>query len=274
MSNKKKYDFNKSSKKAIKEYKKSVMTDMGITWWQKTPVIIGLTVFLSCMDAISMYMIFSESINENPILLFMCTFGIALVLNFIPLIMGKLYKEYYYGLNGVKKLHLVFLAVSFGVIYLSTFWIRMVEKDSLISSSSTIVSKYADVQNVNQNEAIALAVILGLSPLITSVINFFLGSLSSDSIKNRIIDKKIRIFEYEYKLAYLNACLIEVDNINLDSVNKLDIERKNAREKMLIYEENELKLHARNILAGELKDPFIVDSIIQDEFEVVQKTEF
>lgn len=57
--------------------------------WMRSYVVYPLIIFLSLMDAATLYDIFFRMSNVDEWILYLLTFGVAVVLNFIPLVLGR-----------------------------------------------------------------------------------------------------------------------------------------------------------------------------------------
>lgn len=259
------------------EYRKNEAKIMTIeqAWWQKTPVIISLTLILSAMDAMTLYTVFDAVMVESQFIGIMYTFGIALLLNFIPLIMGKLLKDYFYKRNGTKLWSVISLSVVFVVLFATVFWLRFETRElnfSGIESSmtSTVNSAMSDSQtDVNDAVSISLACLLGISPLITSIVNLYLGYMSTDPLKQEIAQRKDYALRLAERQGYLMACKKELESFSTENFVFLEEEHKESYFKKLKAEEERLKVLARLKLAEALKNAEEITTVTDTAINIV-----
>ena len=246
-----------SSHNGFAEYRKNEAKIMNVeqAWWQKTPIIISLTLILSAMDAMTLYTVFDTVMVESQLIGIMYTFGIALLLNFIPLILGKLLKDYFYKRNGTKLWSVIALSVVFMVLFTIVFWLRFETRElnfSGIESSmtSTVNGTISDSQaDINDTVSISLACLLGISPLITSIVNLYLGYMSTDPLKQEIAQRKDYALMLAERQGYLIACKKELAKNIIETL-------KPIREKRKYYEER----------------PELIDEILKNGTEKARKT--
>ena len=93
--------------------------------WMRGFIIYPLIIGLSCMDGVTLYEVFfkmTESAEKEA--LYLLTVGIAVVLNFIPLVVGRYIHYHRYGMNGVKLWMIVGLIIVFFLLFFATFYLR------------------------------------------------------------------------------------------------------------------------------------------------------
>ena len=93
--------------------------------WMRGVIIYPLIIGLSCMDGVTLYEVFfkmTESAEKEA--LYLLTVGIAVVLNFIPLVVGRYIHYHRYGMNGVKLWMIVGLVIVFLLLFFATFYLR------------------------------------------------------------------------------------------------------------------------------------------------------
>ena len=96
--------------------------------WMRGVIIYPLIIGLSCMDGVTLYEVFfkmTESAEKEA--LYLLTVGIAVVLNFIPLVVGRYIHYHRYGMNGVKLWMIVGLVIVFLLLFFATFYLVWME---------------------------------------------------------------------------------------------------------------------------------------------------
>lgn len=160
--------------------------------WMKGFVIYPLIIFLSIMDGLTLYDVFFRLTSvSSEASLYVLTVGVALVLNFIPLVVGRYIHYYRYGMNGVKRWMIVALVAIFFVLFFATFYLRWEARDA-DGGGAGILDKVIDVQEGDKAESpedgqnTAFTLLMGVIPLVTSAVNLALGYMISDPVKRRL----------------------------------------------------------------------------------------
>ncbi len=266
-----------SSQNGFAEYRKNEAKIMNIeqAWWQKTPIIISLTLILSAMDAMTLYTVFDTVMVESQFIGIMYTFGIALLLNFIPLILGKLLKDYFYKRNGTKLWSVIVLSVVFMVLFTIVFWLRFETRELNFSGfessmTSTVNGTISDSQaDINDTVSISLACLLGISPLITSIVNLYLGYMSTDPLKQEIAQRKDYALMLAERQGYLIACKKELESFSIENLEILEEGCKDSYLKKIKADEERLKILARLKLAEALKNAGEITTVTDTAINIV-----
>lgn len=93
--------------------------------WMRGFVIYPLIIGLSCIDGVTLYEVFfkmTESAEKEAV--YLLTVGVAIILNFIPLVVGRYIHYHRYGMNGVKLWMIVGLIIVFFLLFFTTFYLR------------------------------------------------------------------------------------------------------------------------------------------------------
>ena len=244
-------------------------------WWQHPAIVIGMVILLSAMDAITLFNTLDAVITENPFLSRFMTAVIAVMLNFIPLMVAHYYHQMKYKLSHTGYWMFGTLLAVFVLLFSITFYLRWVTQDLLNAGASTISSTTEGVidtseQNTDVNRAVTL--LLGLSPLITSVINFFLGLIVDDPVKKELNTLYIQKIELQSKKQALACCQKELEMLDFDAIRDLDTARYNAVLAGIAHAIAETQLISREELAEYLKDPNATTRLIESQKEIVGDT--
>lgn len=161
--------------------------------WGKSGVIIFLVVGLSMLDAVTLYSVFDKLFYQSPAISMVLTFGCALCLNFVPLLLGRYIHLYRYRMKGVRLWMLLAWLGVFLLLFAATFNLRWQTRSmGFDNSSAALVDITGQNETVkeenagNDKEAVAATLLLGLLPGITSCVNLGLGYLSDDPVKREI----------------------------------------------------------------------------------------
>lgn len=246
------------------------------TWWEYPAVLIVLVIGLSLVDAATLWSVFDKIMLESQIIGMFLTFGVALSLNFIPLIAGKLIKLYFYRESKIKPWHIVVLGAVFFLLYAATFWLRWVTRfvslDNGLDSGlvSTIGGATSDAAAA-QDSAIqaGTTILLGIVPFVTSVINLYLGFISGDYKLKKINHLRIRMIELRENLAELDAAEIELRHPGKrEELERLESDKFNAYKDELAAERDQLKVMARVLLYKRLNTPGQITTVIDTANEI------
>ena len=121
----------------------------------------------------------------------------------------------------------------------------------------------------NSKEAVALTILLGILPGITSAINLALGYFSDDPVK-----RKLSVMKRELEKLYMqrDVMLAARSELNQDwyaRLNELDMERLAAAETTVNEVAEQVQALARHELAKKLGDPdsvaLLTEPLLKDE---------
>lgn len=116
----------------------------------------------------------------------------------------------------------------------------------------------------DSQEAVAITVLLGILPGITSVINFFLGYLNDDPVRRRIDRLQIQVSQMEEHLYFLMAAREELDEDWNKRLNELDEARFQSASNVVTLTGEQIKAVARLELAKKLADPDSISALTEE----------
>jgi len=246
------------------------------TWWEYPAVLIVLVIGLSLVDAATLWSVFDKIMLESQIIGMFLTFGVALSLNFIPLIAGKFLKEYFYHRSRIKLWQIIALGAVFFLLYVATFWLRWVTRfvsldngleNGLVSTIDSATSGAAGAQDSAIQAG--TTILLGIVPFVTSVINLYLGFISGDPILKKLNRIRLRKIELHEHLAELEACEIELrypgDQAELERLEK---DKFDAYTAGLAAERDQLKVMARVLLYKRLNTAGQITTVIDSANDI------
>ena len=241
-------------------------------WWQKRLTIIFLVIGLSCLDAVTLYTVIDTVMVENQYISKFMVGGISLALNFIPLIAGHLIQKKYYGLSRIPIWMLAALAVTFLLLFATTFYLRWETRELNFSGAESLIVDSAAINtfnspSVDQNSAVATALtfLLGILPLITSIINLYLGFISDDPILRKINKLRLRRIELSETLSDLEAARCEMERDRTGQLMALEADRFMCAKAEIMSRCANMKSYARLRLAEKLGQPDQISKLIEEQ---------
>lgn len=140
--------------------------------WMRGVIIYPLIIGLSCMDGVTLYEVFfkmTESAEKEA--LYLLTVGIAVVLNFIPLVVGRYIHYHRYGMNGVKLWMIVGLVIVFLLLFFATFYLRWETRGMDGAANVFAKGSILPETEANPEAETAFTLVMGIIPLVTSAVN-------------------------------------------------------------------------------------------------------
>lgn len=242
-------------------------------FWSKDVIIAALVVCLSLLDACTLYSIFDRLLYQSAMLSWVLTIGTAVALNFIPLVLARLFHNYRYHMNGVKLWMVISLVIVFFLLFTATFNLRWQTRDLQFSGAESIMidttgnNGGATATDSDSPEGIALTILLGIMPGITSAINLALGFINDDPVKRKYERLQVLLTDIKAHRAVLAAAREELDK-DWDSIltahDNLGLSAAQAQ----VHEgTNKAKALARFELAKLLGDPDSISSLTEPHLE-------
>ena len=233
-----------------------------LPWWQHQVVIICFVTALAALDAAVLFTLIDNVMIETAWLSKFVVGGVALALNFIPLIIGFLVRETYYQKSRVHLAAIMGLVVTLLALFSATFQLRWTTRAlSFSGTGNTLVDTTA--QNLTGAPSIpadgaiaaALTILLGILPLITAVISAYLGFLCNDPILRKINRLRLELLELQEMLSDCLAARFEMEGERIAPLLTLEEERFNTARQDLAARCNYWKQFARFKLAEHLAEP-------------------
>lgn len=219
----------------------------------------------SIMDGTVLVSIFNDCFVESAFMIFVMSFGIAVVLNFLPVLIAKFAHQAIYKTKRQALTMMIICMTGFFLIFGGTVILRfaysdMYENDAQSMqlentvSNETTTETEAEADENSKNKSIAVVILLSLSPLVTSIIGFGIAFISDDEVRKRFEYYERRDIELDEAISDLEAA-IETMNSDVDRDMGLDEESMNAAIEEIIARADTLKALARHYLAEYLADP-------------------
>lgn len=232
-------------------------------WWATSKANLILVPIFSFMDGMVLFSIFNDCFIESAVMIFVMSFGIAIVLNVLPLIIAKFAHQAIYKTKRQALTMLLICITGFFLIFVGTVILRFAYSDMYETESQSIqlentVSNETTIESEtdenSKNKSIAVVILLSLSPLVTSIIGFGIAFISDDEVRRRFEYHERRDIELDEAISDLEAA-IETMNSDVERDIKLDEDSMNAAIEEIIARADTLKALARHYLAEYLADP-------------------
>lgn len=249
-------------------------------WWAHPLVIVFLTIVFSLMDALVLYSILDMATTQSELLGYVMSFGIALVLNVIPLLVAKFIKQAIYGLTRYAAVWAAVCLVAFTTLYAGTVYLRFAyqdvyETEHTAQLTNTVTEtgdeyeeakaqKEAEMQAEAEEKSLAVVVLLSLEPLATSLANFALAYLADDEVKKRIDLLEIRNLELYEVTSDLKAA-IETMEFEKESMIEREGQYLEAAKQKIYAEAESMEADARYWLSEHLADPTATSKLSQEK---------
>lgn len=228
----------------------------GRSWWAHPLVIIFITLIFTSMDGIVLFNLFDTILTQSELMSYIVSIGVALVLNFLPLIMAKLV----YQLQGKRQWSGIWLTLSliaFALLYSSTVYLRFSCAEMYLPQTYGVGDVAVTMETATEDQrtqAMAVVWLLSIEPLVTSVVNFLLCYFSDNIPEKRYFILRLRKFELAEMIADSKAALHEM-TYELDVQLAMEEAAYEAEQDVLTAWRNSLRAEARFLLAQHLADP-------------------
>lgn len=232
------------------------------SWWTTSKANLILVPIFSIMDGMVLFSIFDACLTQSAAMGIVMAFGVAVVLNVLPLIIAKFAHQAIYKTKRQALTMLIICLTGFFLIFGGTVILRFAYSDmyETESQSMQLENTISNEENVNEEDktdkskSMAVVILLSLSPLVTSIIGFGIAFISDDEVKRRVEYHERRDIELDEAISDLEAA-IETMNSDVERDIKLDEESMNAAIEEIIARAETLKALARHYLAEYLADP-------------------
>jgi len=242
-------------------------------WWMNDMVLYVLVLGLSAIDAVTLYTVFDSVLFESRTIVLVLTLGSAVVLNFLPLLLARYLHDYRYGRNGVRPWAMWLILAVFLILFAASFHLRWSARAlSFAGAESTLSSSVGFGEpggisgtDADSESAVAITLLLGILPFITSAVAFLLGYLVDDPVKRAITSLKLQRAEMLQHRAVMLAAADELDRDWFSELEQLDNERFGAAATLLHQGTALQKARARFLLAQQLGDPESINYLTDTE---------
>ena len=243
----------------------------GMPWWSNEKANLLLVPIFSAMDGTVLYSIMEECFLQSALMSIVMAFGVAVVLNILPLVIAKflhgaIYKTTKHGLTMFAVFVAGFLLVYGGTVYLRFAYSDMYEQENQSMTLENTVSEEKvengteNVQEISEKRRKSMAVVtlLSISPLITSLLGFAIAYVSDDEIRRKVECLELEKIEIDEKISEIDAAIAQMEHYMEEGIEReltFDEQAMNAAEDEIIARGNVMKAQARFILAEFLSNP-------------------
>lgn len=262
----------KDRKSERQEFHKS-----GMPWWTSGKANLIFVPIFSAMDGMVLFSIFDECLTQSVLMGIIMAFGVAVVLNILPLIIARFVHAAFEKTAKNAVLVMSIFIAGFFLVYGGTVYLRFAYSDmygqdnqsmvleNTVSDEDTYVSsKSASADN---NKGTAVVLLLSISPLITSLLGFGIAYVSDDETRKKIEYLEIEKIEIDEKISDTKAAIVQMENAFNEGVQRdldLDEMAMNAAIEEIIARCDILKSLARLYLAEYLANPSATSKISQE----------
>lgn len=232
-------------------------------WWATSKANLILVPIFSIMDGMVLFSIFDACLTQSAAMGIVMAFGVAVVLNVLPLIIAKFAHQAIYKTKRQALTMLLICMTGFFLIFGGTVVLRFAYSDMYETESQSVqlentvsneTTTETESDDNSKNKSIAVVILLSLSPLVTSIIGFGIAFVSDDEVRRRFEYHERRDIELDEAISDLEAA-IETMNSDVERDIKLDEDSMNAAIEEIIARADTLKALARHYLAEYLADP-------------------
>lgn len=246
---------------------------LGGAWWSSPPVLIFLTVALAALDAVVLYSLLDTAMTQAAWMGIAVAFGIALVLNFLPLVVAACLQNALYGLERGALVKAIAGILAFLALFSATVGLRFAYKDMYGADSQTtaLVNTAGDTsqgapaeEEGEDSKSLSTVILLSVEPLVTSVLGFLLAFFSSNPLLSKINHLRMRRWELLEARSDLLAALSGMD-CDRDQMLEQDEQLFQAAQELVRTRCGQLRAEARFMLSEHLKDPSAISRLSQGD---------
>lgn len=229
-----------------------------LSWWQLPAVSILLLVVFTVGDFANIFMILSDVLTQNPVVLFLFAAVLCLLFNFLPAILARLIRLRQANMINAPKLILIVLPIVFLLLLASVFFVRYATRDQEFYTASlmqSVASGGGNQQTTASPAALPMVFLMTALPLGTATISFFISWMTDplQEKKHRLKQHRIKLFEHLVQLkAFMAEC---ADQQRQTSLMTEDATKYAAAMNTIEAEKLHLQDHYRARLAEHLGNP-------------------
>lgn len=249
----------------------------GMPWWASGKANLILVSIFSAMDGMVLFSIFDECLTQSVLMGIIMAFGVAVILNVLPLIIARFVHAAFEKTTKNAILMMCIFIVGFILIYGGTVYLRFAYSDMYGQESQSmelenVVSdeKMYTVSNNSSSDSskgTAVVLLLSISPLITSLLGFGIAYVSDDETKKKIEYLEIEKIQIDEKISDTQAAIAQMENALNEGVKRdLDLDKiaMDAAIEEIVARCDILKSLARLYLSEYLANPSATSKISQE----------
>jgi len=183
-----------------------------LTWWQLPIVSILLLVIFTAGDFANIFMILSDVLTQNPVVLFLFAAVLCLLFNFLPTILARLIRLRQAEMISIPNFFLIAIPIVFLLLLASVFFVRYATREQEFYTASlmqSVANGGGNQQTTASPAALPMVFLMAALPLGTATVSFFI-SWMADPLQekmHRLEKLRIKIFENLVQLkAFMTEC--------------------------------------------------------------------
>lgn len=241
----------------------------GNPWWAATPVLIGITIVLAAFDAVVLFSVLDVALTQAEWMGIAASFCIALVLNFLPLVVAGYLQKAIYRLERFALAKAILGVIAFFILFTATVILRFSYRDmyGVGTQATTLVSTVGETYQAEEDSEVednakgmATITLLSIEPLVTSIAGFLLAFINSDPLKVKIAYLRKRRLELLEAQGDLRAAVSNMDG-EKDQLMELDDKRYLAAKALVHARCDQLRAEARFLLSEHLREPSAISRL-------------
>ena len=122
----------------------------------------------------------------------------------------------------------------------------------------------------DSDEAVAITILLGILPGVTSAINLALGYFNDDPVKRKLEQLKVELAKLQEQQDVMQAARSELEQEWIERLAELDQERCQAACACVQESTEQIKAMARLELAKKLGDPDSISALTEPKLELAE----
>ncbi|MDE6026287.1 MAG: hypothetical protein K2G45_12655 [Lachnospiraceae bacterium] len=250
----------------------------GMPWWTNSKANLVLVPIFSTMDGMVLYSIFDECLMQSVLMGIVMAFGVAVVLNILPLIIARFVHAAMDRTVKHAVLIMTIFIAGFLLIYGGTVYLRFSYSDMYghesqsMTLENTVSNNNKDADNdlnsnMDDSKGNAVALLLSISPFITSLLGFGIAFASDDETRKKVEYLELEKIEIDEKILDTQAAIEQMEYAMKEGVEwdlEADEQTMNAAIEEIIARCNILKALARLYLAEYLANPSATTKVSQE----------
>lgn len=241
----------------------------------RTVILLPVIFTMTAMDGFVLYSVMDRAMMQSAVLGVLTSIGIALILNFLPLLTARFVKTAIYRVQRHAAWFALISVAAFLTIYLSTVYLRFSYQDmygddlgvALLNTMQRAVDQTNSVDSGKEGKSLATVLLLSLEPLATSLLNFLLAIVTDDPIKKKKDFLSRRELELDGQQSNLEGQIESLRSAK-DFLLESDEKQYQAARQILISRANELRSLGLSLLTEHLHNPSAASRL---SFEAMRK---
>lgn len=244
-----------------------------LTWWERPIMLYVVAFVMAFIDGIFLFDMIDYVMVQNAVLGYAGTFGITMILNFIPLGIAKQVNNARYKLERNAWWFAIIGVTLFALMYAAVVILRFNCLELYTdSSSSGLVNTISDdgakevITEEAKTRAVMTVLLLSVEPLATSGFSFILAILADNPLKNKIKALEKRLAEIKVARNRVSTALASMWE-DKEFLLANDAALMNVTKEQIMDDAARLMAEGRMMLAEKLGDPSAISSLAASEEE-------